>query len=274
MKKYIWPVLLPLLLMAIIVSVADATINFILKDYVVLPEAGLEENRAEPVESEIEEDVFTETEIIIAEIIENEYRGYEAIIKNPASVIVTTERESTLDAFERTSGKFAVNGGGFIGHTPIGNTVVDGKLTGPFEPTQHRWDMFIGFDKSNNLVGGGVTDYNALMKMGPAYGVSFGPALIVDGQPQHYETSDLHPRTAVGQLACGSLLFIVIDGRQSGWSKGITVNELRDLFIARGAINAFNLDGGGSTAMVYEGRVLNKPSDGRLRVVANNIVVL
>lgn len=277
MKKYIWLLLLPLLLMAIIIMGADATIIVKLPDLEVLSETGLEENKTESAESEniaIEEDDFTETEIFIAEIIESGYRGYEAVIKNPAAVIVTTDRESTLDAFERNSGKFAVNGGGFIGHTPIGNTVVDGKLTGPFEPTQHRWDMFIGFDKNNNLVGGRVNNYHALMKMAPAYGLSFGPALIIDGQPQHTETLDLHPRTAVGQLACGSLLFIVIDGRQAGWSRGITVNDLRDLFMDRGAVNAFNLDGGGSATMVYEGKVLNKPSDGKLRVVANNIVVL
>lgn len=277
MKKYIWLLLLPLLLMAIIIMGAGATKTLKLPDLEVIPETGLEENKTESAESEniaIEEDHFTETEIFIAEIIDSGYRGYEAVIKNPAAVIVTTDRESTLDAFERNSGKFAVNGGGFIGHTPIGNTVVDGKLTGPFKPTQHQWDMFIGFDKNNNLVGGRVNNYNSLMKMAPAYGLSFGPALIIDGQPQHTETSDLHPRTAVGQLACGSLLFIVIDGRQAGWSKGITVNDLRDLFMDRGAVNAFNLDGGGSATMVYEGKVLNKPSDGRLRVVVNNIVVL
>jgi exopolysaccharide biosynthesis protein len=277
MKKSIWLLLLPLLLMAIIISEADATKTFILPGLEVSSETGLEENKSEPAETEniaIKEDDFNETEIFIAEIIENGYRGYEAVIKNPAAVIITTDRESTLDAFERNSGKFAVNGGGFIGHMPIGNTVVDGKLTGPFKPTQHRWDMFIGFDKNNNLVGGRVNNYHALMEMAPAYGISFGPALIIDGQPQHIEAPDLHPRTAVGQLACGSLLFIVIDGRQAGWSRGITVNDLRDIFIDRGAINAFNLDGGGSAAMVYEGKVLNKPSDGRLRVVANNIVVL
>lgn len=277
MKKHIWLLLLPLLLMAINISGADATKTFNLPGLEIPLKTGLEENKTKSAEFEniaIEEDDFTETEIFIAEIIESGYRGYEAIIKNPAAVIVTTDRESTLDAFVRNSGKFAVNGGGFIGHLPIGNTVVDGKLTGPFKPTQHRWDMFIGFDISNNLVGGQVNNYHTLMEMAPAYGISFGPALIIDGQPQHTETLELHPRTAVGQLACGSLLFIVIDGRQAGWSRGITVNDLRDLFMDRGAVNAFNLDGGGSAAMVYDGKALNKPSDGRLRVVANNIVIL
>jgi exopolysaccharide biosynthesis protein len=277
MRRYIWLLLLSLLFMAIIIRGAGVTVIVNPPGLEARPETGPEKIKAESAESEniiVEADVFTETEIIIAEIIGKEYRGYEAVIKNPAAVIVTTERESTLDAFERNSGKFAVNGGGFVGNTPIGNTVVNGKLTGPFKPTEHRWDMFIGFDKNNNLVGGRVNSYNTLKEMAPVYGISFGPALIIDGQPQHIETRDLHPRTAVGQLACGSLLFIVIDGRQAGWSRGITVNDLRDLFMERGAVNAFNLDGGGSTAMVYDGKVLNKPSGGRLRVVANNIVVL
>ena len=277
MKKYIWLFLLPLLLITFVLRETDATKTVNPRHLKGLQETVLEINKTESAKSEniaIEDYDFAETEILISEIIESGYRGYEAVIKNPAAVIVTTDQESTLDAVQRNGGKFAVNGGGFIGHTPIGNTVVDGKLISPFKPTQHRWDMFIGFDKNNNLVGGRVNNYNALMAMSPAYGISFGPALIIDGQPQHIETSDLHPRTAVGQLSCGSLLFIVIDGRQAGWSRGITVNDLRDLFMDRGAVNAFNLDGGGSTAMVYEGKVLNKPSDGRLRVVANNIVIL
>jgi len=233
MKKYIWLFLLPLLLMTLIIKDADATKTVKLTELEIPSKTGLEESITESAVSEniaIEEDDFTETEIYIAEIIESEYRGYEAVIKNPAAVIVTTDRESTLDAFVRNSGKFSVNGGGFIGYALIGNTIVDGKLTSPFKPTQHRWDMFIGFDKNNNLVGGRVNSHQALMEMAPAYGISFGPALVINGRPQHTETLDLHPRTAVGQLACGSLLFIVIDGRQPGWSKGITVNDLRAEF--------------------------------------------
>ncbi len=222
-------------------------------------------------ETEVVENL--ETEVIITEIIGKDYRGYEALVVNPGSIMVTDRRESTLKAFESSRALFAVNGGGFVGREPIGNTVIDGELKGSFRPTNHNWDIFIGFDGENSLVGGRVDSYKALRDMNPVYGVSFGPALVVEGEPRHTESRDLHPRTAVGQLECGSLLFIVIDGRQPGWSRGITINDLRDLFIERGAVNAYNLDGGGSSAMIYEGRVLNRPSDGRLRLVANNIIV-
>lgn len=213
------------------------------------------------------------TEIRISELIGNGYRGYEAVVGNPAAVIVTNRKETTLKALERSKGKFAVNGGGFVEKDPIGNTVVESELIGAFKSSRHRWDIFIGFDSDNNLIGGRVNSHNELMAMGPVHGISFGPALVVDGEPQHLESKDLQPRTAVGQLVCGSLLFIVIDGRQPGWSRGITINDLRDIFIDRGAVNAFNLDGGGSSTMVYYGKVLNRPSEGRLRVVANSIVI-
>ncbi len=232
---------------------------------IVNPEAA-ESKQPEVVES-------LETEIIITEIIGSDYRGYEAVVKNPGSMIVTDRRESTLKAFERNRAVFAVNGGGYVGREPIGNTVIDSQLKGSFKPTNNNWDIFIGFDGENNLIGGWVDSYDALRDMNPAYGVSFGPALVVEGEPQHIECENRHPRTAVGQLDCGSFLFIVIDGRQAGWSAGITINGLSDLFIERGAVNAYNLDGGGSSAMIHEGRVLNRPSDGRLRLVANNILV-
>lgn len=69
-----------------------------------------------------------------------------------------------------------------------------------------------------------------------------------------------NPRTAIGRTADGRGMLVTVDGRQSAWSVGLTVRELADTMIALGAVDAVNLDGGGSTMMTVGGRVHNRPS--------------
>ena len=89
-----------------------------------------------------------------------------------------------------------------------------------------------------------------------------------------------HPRTAAGVTRDGrTLLLLVVDGRQAGWSIGATLPELAQTMLDAGAWNAVNLDGGGSSVMWHRepgataGRVLNRPSDGHVRPVANHLGV-
>jgi hypothetical protein len=70
-----------------------------------------------------------------------------------------------------------------------------------------------------------------------------------------------HPRTAVGVRADGRILLVTVDGRQPERSVGMTVAELTALVLELGAVEAINMDGGGSTTMVAGGRVVNHPSD-------------
>jgi muramoyltetrapeptide carboxypeptidase len=70
-----------------------------------------------------------------------------------------------------------------------------------------------------------------------------------------------HPRTALGVRADGTLLFLTVDGRQPDHSVGMSLPELTALLRELGAVDAINLDGGGSTTMVVEGRTVNRPSD-------------
>jgi exopolysaccharide biosynthesis protein len=89
-----------------------------------------------------------------------------------------------------------------------------------------------------------------------------------------------HPRTAAGVSRDGrTLLLIVVDGRRPGWSVGATLPELARMMLDAGAWGAVNLDGGGSSAMWHRepsaatGRILNRPSDGHVRPVANHLGV-
>jgi exopolysaccharide biosynthesis protein len=70
-----------------------------------------------------------------------------------------------------------------------------------------------------------------------------------------------HPRTAVARLKDGKFLMVTIDGRQAGYSVGMNLNELAAFLLELGAQDAMNLDGGGSTTMFLDGKVVNKPSD-------------
>ncbi|HEX2090661.1 MAG TPA: phosphodiester glycosidase family protein [Actinomycetota bacterium] len=83
-----------------------------------------------------------------------------------------------------------------------------------------------------------------------------------------------HPRTGVGRRADGKILLVVVDGRRTGWSIGYTLVEFAQLFKWLGATDAMNLDGGGSSTMVVNGTIMNRPSDGSERPIVNSLLVL
>ena len=88
-------------------------------------------------------------------------------------------------------------------------------------------------------------------------------------------STDRHPRTAIASLTDGRVLLVVVDGRQPLRSIGMSLDELARLLIEFGATEAMNLDGGGSTAMVVQGKVINHPSDAAgERPVSDAILVL
>lgn len=80
------------------------------------------------------------------------------------------------------------------------------------------------------------------------------------------------PRTAVGVTKDGHILLAVVDGRQQH-SIGVTLLELALLMQEFGAVDAMNLDGGGSSEMVVKGKIMNKPSDGRERSVGDTLII-
>jgi len=83
-----------------------------------------------------------------------------------------------------------------------------------------------------------------------------------------------HPRTIIGEYANGDLIFIVVDGRQSDWSAGVTLERLLEKLVELGVKEGYNLDGGGSSTFVYKGEILNRPSDGKARPVVTNFIIM
>jgi hypothetical protein len=106
--------------------------------------------------------------------------------------------------------------------------------------------------------------------------VGGAPLMIQDGQilGQCNSACGIQPRTGIGVTASGRILLVVIDGRQPRWSLGPTLDEFARIMRDLGAVDALNLDGGGSTEMVVNGEVVNRPSDGRQRQLSNAILVL
>ncbi len=139
----------------------------------------------------------------------------------------------------------------------------------PFEPlpiwaagSAARWDWYLeGWPGVYDVMGG-------------------NPALVRDGALME---GDLvgeggyygrNPRTAVGFTADAKALIVVVDGGQAGFSVGMTLRELAELMRSLGAVEALNLDGGGSTVMTVNGVAVSRPSAGTERPVANAVLVL
>lgn len=213
------------------------------------------------------------------------YRGYMAKVKlhDPTAIklvlsgdTVGHTGETTSDAAKRKDAILAINGGGFASKNgllyPMGITVVDGEIK-----TFSRIDLsFIGFNDSGNLVGGAITTKAEIEAMRIKQGATFVPTLLQGGKklaiPEAYATTK-QPRTLIGHFSNGDLLFIVIDGRQTG-SSGVTLEEAQDKLLEFNVRDAYTLDGGGSSSFVYKGKVLNNPSDGKERKIVTNFVIL
>ncbi len=94
---------------------------------------------------------------------------------------------------------------------------------------------------------------------------AFGPALVENGTVCDTSSSKIkvkNPRCAIGYYEPGHYCFIVVDGRQTGYSDGMTLDELANTFAALGCQTAYNLDGGATAMMVFDGAVVNKPTNG------------
>lgn len=108
----------------------------------------------------------------------------------------------------------------------------------------------------------GWLDNDYCLNVGIRDAVSFGPTLVADGKKADSSTlgESVYPRSAIGQKADGSIVFMVADGRQ-GYSIGLTLQDCADIMYSCGCINAVNMDGGNSSAMYMQGGMVNNPAN-------------
>lgn len=116
--------------------------------------------------------------------------------------------------------------------------------------------------------------------------LSFGPALVEDGAVVsgiddveidtnigNHSIQGEQPRTAIGVIDENHIVIVVVDGRSAGYSAGVTMSGLADIMVSLGATTAYNLDGGGSSEMWFNGTVVNKPSNGGERATSDILYI-
>lgn len=214
--------------------------------------------------------------IVRYDIHAKKFDGYLLMIKDPTRVKVGItkklgkEGQRTSQIAEDNNAIAAINGGGFAdkssdgklwagtGAYPLGFALANGKvLYNDFN--ENAKTPVMALTKDGVLI---VGDHSLsdLKKAGVSEAISFGPALVVNGKPQKGLDAGPNPRTAIGQTQDGTILLLVIDGRQ-GLKIGATLQDVQELMLQYGAWNAQNLDGGSSSTMYYDGEVINSPSD-------------
>ena len=125
--------------------------------------------------------------------------------------------------------------------------------------------LVIGADGNFRIITEGETSADTLVREGAWQVLTFGPALINGGQVTVSSSDEVgramtsNPRTAIGQISEGHYLLVVSDGRTKE-SAGLSLRQLAELMQSLGAQIAYNLDGGGSSTMVFQGCVVNNPT--------------
>ena len=205
--------------------------------------------------------------------------AYLAAIYDPSKISVGISKwlgrsgQYIYDMAKEQDAVLAINGGGFFdpnynsnGANPLGITISNGKIISDAAYNSNSGGI-IGFDENNKLLLLRNINANEALNMGIRDAVTMGPFLIVNGK-----TADIKgnggwgyaARTAIGQRSDGIVLFLVVDSNEFR-TKGASMKDLAEIMENYGAINAANLDGGTSSAIVENGELLNDPIDSALR---------
>lgn len=200
------------------------------------------------------------------------FDAYMTVIYDPSkiSVVHTKYMGSTgqylTDMAKENDAIVAINGGAFAdvnglsnGGEPLGILIEDGKIIQSSRNRMYGGGV-IGFTYDNKLYLGDVSAQTAIDN-GVRDAVEFGPYLVVNGNPSFVKGNGgfgVHPRTAIGQRQDGVVLFLVVDGRRID-SMGCDMKDLTDIMVKYGAYNAANLDGGNSSVLVINNKIVNRP---------------
>lgn len=173
-------------------------------------------------------------------------------------------KQTVAEMAEANDALLAINGD-YFGFRHSGYVIRNGVLfrEDVYDNTQE--DLCIWPDGSMTVIREAEISAQELIEQGVRDVLSFGPALVLNGEVQVSESltvgtySDDNPRTAIGMVEPLHYLFVVSDGRTDN-DKGLTPFQLAELMRDMGAQVAYNLDGGGSSTMVYEGEIINFPT--------------
>lgn len=207
----------------------------------------------------------------VIEIKGSTYKGYLVAVYDPSKVTIAhtkylgSQGQLITELAEENDAVVAINGGGFYdpdrvsqGGIPIGLTVSDGEIIYNYNDTKKS--NLIGLTYDNKLILGSMSASD-IEKNNIRDAIQFGPFLIVNGEKSKIYGNGgwgYGPRTAIGQRKDGIILMLVIDGRRTN-SVGASIKDIQDIMSNYGAYNAANLDGGSSTTLVVNNKVMNNP---------------
>jgi exopolysaccharide biosynthesis protein len=208
--------------------------------------------------------------IVYTNVSTSKCKAYLLEIADPSRISIGTSDNlgkngmKLADIVDKYGAIAAINAGGFEdingqgnGGTPEGTLVENGVVL--FGNENERYQI-IGLNDKNDLVLG----YFNKVEMKAAKirdAACFGPFLIVNGEALIKSGNGgggLQPRTLIAQKQNGTIMFLVMDGRQVS-SVGATLKQAQDILLEHGAYNAANLDGGASSQIVFNGQTLNHP---------------
>jgi exopolysaccharide biosynthesis protein len=163
---------------------------------------------------------------------------------------------------------FAINGD-YYGFRDTGIVIRNGVV---YRDAGARDGLAFYRDGSVKVYDETATTADVLLAAGVWNTLSFGPAIVeagavvdgitdveVDTNVGNHSIQGDQPRTAIGVIDANHLVFVVVDGRSEGYSEGVSLPELAAIFTGLGAITAYNIDGGGSSTMVFHDALVNDP---------------
>lgn len=175
-------------------------------------------------------------------------------------------RENVVDMAAENNAIFAVSGD-YYGARNAGLVIRNGNL---YRDSMSDNDICILYaDGTMKTFSPSEFSLDEAIAAGAYQSWTFGPKLLVNGMPARDFNSSVegkNPRCAMGYYEPGHYAFVLVDGRQKGYSEGMTLTELAALFYSLGCKEAYNLDGGQTAVMVFMNELVNHPTGGGRKV--------
>lgn len=283
LRRHWWAILYSLILSVFTIYLLLDTF-FISRVYTILPES---QNEMTSTVSAAQQEEDSDTEMIQSEtaysdgnidITITEYREYDTTIYVADVVLSSPEylqsafaqnaygrnvTEKTSEIAQSAGAILAINGD-FYGSQEDGYVLRNGVLYRSAADSD-QVDLVIYNDGSFGIIREEEVTAEELLADGAQQILSFGPALVMDGTVSVSEDEEVgkamasNPRTAIGIVDDLHYVFVVSDGRTDE-SAGLSLSQLAEFMTGLGTVTAYNLDGGGSSTMYFNGEVINNPT--------------
>ena len=220
----------------------------------------------------IEEIRAYDSTIYVADVVLSSSEYLQTALANDVYGRNVTAKTSSIA--ESANAVLAINGD-YYGARESGYVIRNGVLYRS-KAKKNAEDLVIYADGSFEIINESQISAQALLDNGAWNVLSFGPALLIDGEiavdvnDEVGQAKASNPRTAIGIVDELHYLFVVSDGRTSA-SDGLSLRELAQVLQDLGATTAYNLDGGGSSTMVFQGQIVNNPTSNGKRITERSV---